>query len=344
MSFTAAPRRRLALLFVGCLVATLGLAVVNPASAGKPSGGGGTTLPTPTQVVILSMASDFTRSADFPAPGDGTVPVPTVVVAAFGTIRVSVELRDANGDLAAFKKDTALRVTSSVGIVGETSGTAFKGESTAFVDTRVTEPINQVALSVSAGSGTSLLTSSPSVTFDVLSLIKPNLTASSKAAFEEGIGGNSSCVSAEPLTPVCGIVRLPRGSGTNVLLSVGACDVVKESVPRYAPCYEGPKGPGGAVVQTLFTQPSIPYTTGSPATIILKCDKTLCGTGPIQRLTVLFSLSGNTPLTAPDACPAKGTMATAGKPCVDYVQSKRDGSGDTHLFLLTDRDIRTGIG
>jgi hypothetical protein len=37
-------------------------------------------------------------------------------------------------------------------------------------------------------------------------------------------------------------------------------------------------------------------------------------------------------------------MATAGVPCVDYVQSKRDGSGDTHLFLLTDRDLRGGIG
>jgi hypothetical protein len=37
-------------------------------------------------------------------------------------------------------------------------------------------------------------------------------------------------------------------------------------------------------------------------------------------------------------------MAEVGVPCVDYVQSKRDGSGDTHLYLLTDRDMRTGIG
>ena len=343
MSSTAAPRfRYLAFLFVGCLVAALGLAV-NPASAGKPSGGT-TTLPTPTKIVIVSVTSDFTRGADFPPSGTVT-PLPTVVVQALGTIRVDVRLEDPNGGPAAFKKDTALRVTSSAGILGLTSGTAFKGESTAFVETRVKEPVNQVALSVSAGSSTSTVTSSPSVTFDVLSQIKPNVTASSGSAFEEGIGSGTSCVSAEPLTPVCGVVRLPRGSGTNVLLSVGACDVVVGTGPRYAPCYEGPKGPGGAVVQTLFTQPSVPYTIGSPATVILKCDKTLCGTGPIQDLTVLFSLSGNTPLTAPpDPCPAKGTMAAAGTPCVDYVQSKRDGSGDTHLFLLTDRDIRTGIG
>jgi hypothetical protein len=37
-------------------------------------------------------------------------------------------------------------------------------------------------------------------------------------------------------------------------------------------------------------------------------------------------------------------MAAAGVPCVDYVQSKRDGSGDTHLYLLTDQDLRGGIG
>ena len=64
----------------------------------------------------------------------------------------------------------------------------------------------------------------------------------------------------------------------------------------------------------------------------------------IRNRTVLWSLGGNAPLEAAEPCPAKNTMATAGTPCVDYVQSTRDGSGDTHLFLLTDQDIRTGIG
>ena len=31
------------------------------------------------------------------------------------------------------------------------------------------------------------------------------------------------------------------------------------------------------------------------------------------------------------ACPAKGTLPGIGVPCLDYVQSKRDGSGDTHV-------------
>ena len=73
----------------------------------------------------------------------------------------------------------------------------------------------------------------------------------------------------------------------------------------YAPCYEGRKGPGGAVVQTLFAQPSVPYSETSPATLLVKCDKSLCGTGAIQGLTVNYSLSGNGALVAADAVPGQ---------------------------------------
>ena len=81
------------------------------------------------------------------------------------------------------------------------------------------------------------------------------------------------------------------------------------------------------MVQTLFAQPAIPYSVTSPATIVVKCDKSLCGTGSIQDLTVIYSLTGNGALVAAGACPAKNTMAAPGVPCVDYVQSKRDNSG-----------------
>ena len=97
-------------------------------------------------------------------------------------------------------------------------------------------------------------------------------------------------------------------------------------------------------MQTLFAQPSVPYSETSPATLVVKCDKSLCGTGAIQGLTVNYSLSGNGALIDAAPCPAKNTMAAPGVPCVDYVQSKRDGSGDTLLYLLTDRDLRGGIG
>jgi hypothetical protein len=335
---SASRRRHVALLVAGCLAIALGFAAVTPAVAGKPSGGG-TVLPVPSSIVVVAVTSDFTRGTAF--PGDA---LPSVVVQAGGTLTVDVRFQDANGAAAAFKKDTALRIATNVGTLSSTTGKALKGQSTAQITTSVTSVVNRVVLTVSAPAAATVPSPGSSVTFDVLSEIRPNIPATSGSAFEAGIGANADCVSAEPATPVCGIVRLPRGSSTNVLLSVGACDVDPDPVAPYAPCYEGPNGPGGAVVQSLFTQPAVPYSIGSPATIVLKCDKTLCGTGSIQGLTVLFSLNGNDPLGAPEACPAKGVMATPGEPCVDYVQSKRDGSGDTHLFLLTDRDIRTGIG
>lgn len=331
-------RRRLTLLFVGGLAAALGLAVVSPAVAGKPSGGS-SSLPAPVSIVVDKVTSDFTRGGELPPEA-----LPSVVVKAGGTIRVDVHFEDADGAPAAFKKDTALSATSSVGSLGPVSGKALKGSSVATLVTSVTTAVNRVVLTVGAGSGPSAPTGGATVAFDVLSELRPDVPATSGTSFEEGIGGGKSCTTAEPSAPVCGIVRLPQGAGTNVLLSVGACDKVPDPDDLYAPCYAGPSGPGGAVVQALFTQPSNEYSTTSPATIIVKCDKTLCGTGAIKRLTVLYSLTGNDPLTAPESCPAKGTMAQAATPCVDYVQSKRDGSGDTHLFLLTDRDIRTGIG
>ncbi len=340
-SISALRRRNLALLFVTGLVAAFGAAVANPAAAGKPPGGGGgtTVLPEPTRIVVTEVTSDFKRAGEFDPDA-----VPSVVVQAGGAVRVAVRFEDANGNEAAFKKDTALAVASNVGKLGPVTGKALKGVSTATVATSVTTVVNQVMLTVSAGSGKSAPTPGTTMKFDVLSELRPDVPASSGVAFEQGIGGDTSCKAASPSAPVCGIVRLPRGSGANVVLSVGACDAVSNPEARYAPCYVGPKGPDGAVIQSLFTQPERPYGIGAPAAIILKCDKSLCGTGAIKDRTVLWSLGGNAPLESAKPCPAKNTMATAGVPCVDYVQSQRDGSGDTHLYLLTDRDIRTGIG
>jgi len=218
--------------------------------------------------------------------------------------------------------------------------------------TSATKSANQVVLTVKVASGPRARTVAPGVSYlptaDPVKDLRFDVVSDARTEngtvndFVQGIGGQANCANATTSAPVCGVVRLPRGAGANVLLSVGACDTNLTAL--YAPCYVGPKGPGGAVVQTLFAQPSVPYSVDSPATVVVKCDKSLCGTGQIRALTVIYSLSGNGALTPAGACPAKNTMAAPGLPCVDYVQSKRDGSGDTHLFLLTDLDIRTGIG
>ena len=79
----------------------------------------------------------------------------------------------------------------------------------------------------------------------------------------------------------------------------------------------------------------------NPATIIMKCDKTLCGGGAIKskRLTVTLT-PGGPDVEAPD-CPAKGTVGPAPLTfCVDYVQSTRDNAGDTILYLLFVQDAK----
>ena len=78
-----------------------------------------------------------------------------------------------------------------------------------------------------------------------------------------------------------------------------------------------------------------------PATLIMKCDKELCGGGAIrkQKLEVVIT-PGSGPVTAA-ACPAKGVVAETGPPfCVDYVQSTRDNAGDTYLYLLFVEDAK----
>ena len=331
-------RRRLTLLFVGGLAAALGLAVVSPAVAGKPSGGS-SSLPAPVSIVVDRVTSDFTRGGELPPEA-----LPSVVVKAGGTIRVDVHFEDADGAPAAFKKDTALSATSSVGSLGPVSGKALKGSSVATLVTSVTTAVNRVVLTVGAGSGPSAPTGGATVAFDVLSELRPDVPATSGTSFEEGIGGGKSCTTAEPSAPVCGIVRLPREPARTCCCPSAPATRSRTPTTSTRPATRDRAGLGARSCRHSSPSRRTHYSTTSPATIIVKCDKTLCGTGAIKRLTVLYSLTGNDPLTAPEPCPAKGTMAQEATPCVDYVQSKRDGSGDTHLFLLTDRDIRTGIG
>lgn len=331
MPLVPAPRRRrFALLLVGCLAAAVsGFAIGGTAAASSPT--------TPTSMTITQISSAYAAPANTP---DGSAPAVLVKAAETFTVRVEFFI---GTEPASFNSDTSLKITSTAGTLSSTTGVAPAGQTFAVLDTSIATPVNRVGLTVTVAKGPAkgLSTGTPTDEwrFDVLSdiQIKP---ATVDAAFTDGIGGDTACADATPTAPVCGIVVLPRGAGPSVLLSVGACD----DGGSYAPCYVGPKKTGGAVVQALFAQPADPYSTTSPLTVIVKCDKTLCGTGSIQGLTVTYSLGGDASLVAAGPCPAKNTMAAAGTPCVDYVQSKRDGSGDTHLYLLFDQDMRTSVG
>jgi hypothetical protein len=329
MSEHVVPRRRAFVLVVlGCLVVALGGLVTTTASAVNPT--------LPTSMVITGITSAYTPPAGL-EPGSA----PGALVKAGEPFTVRVEFFIGSTP-ASFSSNTTLRITSTVGTLSPTTGVAPGGQTYALLTTSVASAVNRVGLTVTVANGPAkgLSTGAPTAqsTFDALADIDTTSNLTLGDPFTDGIGGDGGCTNATATAPVCGIVVLPRGAGPSVLLSVGACD----TTGTYARCFEGTKKTGGAIVQALFAQPGDPYSTTSPATVIVRCDKSLCGTGPIHGLTVAYSLLGDGPLTDALPCPAKNTMAEVGVPCVDYVQSKRDGSGDTHMYLVTDRDIRVG--
>jgi hypothetical protein len=268
--------------------------------------------------------------------------VPYVLVEAGDAVHVRIELRDADGNLASFNQDTALVVRASTGTgnqpVPHPSWVIPARASTHVLTTSLAQPANQVRLTVEvAGAGPGKGGGKPTAPapgvagdaqlFDVLREIR---LEDSTPGFARGIGGDGTCGEATTEQPVCGVALLPNGAvSPQVLLSLGICDTA----------YAGCGSARGSVVQVLADMTGR-YTPTSPATIVMKCDKTLCGGGAIHRQTLSYSLAGNAALAPAPPCPAKNTIGDGQEVCVDYVQSERDKSGDTHLFLLFTRDAR----
>ena len=328
MSFTAARSRPLILSLLACVVAALGgLLGATAASAG------GTTLPTPTTLAITSISSIDTTGVPSGA-------APSTLVEAGGLLTIHVEFTS-GGLPAAFSSDTTLKITSTAGTLTATTGIAPGGKSFADIPTSITTAVNNVGLTLTVAKGPFKgLTTGPLADilhFDVLTKVKSSGTTPSDA-FTNAIGGDdTSCGNATKSSPVCAIVVLPSGALSTVFLSTGLCDAAYLC------------DSGGALVQTLFESVRADgtslYGPTNPATLIIKCDKLFCGTGQIQKIPVHFSLAGNGALDqTAGPCPAKGVAIDALHPCIDYVQSKRDGSGDTHLYLLFTQDLRGGIG
>lgn len=335
MSFTAAPRRRLALLLVAALAAALGGFATQTAAAGPPSSTGNG----PTAIVINRVYSNIAAPSGVP-----TGSVPNVIVKKGDAFFVEVSFVDSKGRSASFDAPVTLTMTAASNASATTLTSAAvqvaKGQPTALLSGSIAEAANQVRLTVSGGGLTK--ETSPAQWFDVLSTYR-----SEAAASQQGIGGSDErCASATALAPVCGTLLLPNGASSQVFMSLGPCDST-----TYTSCGNRL---GGSIVQVLadLTAPSTAnpnvetdlYTKRSPATLIIKCDTTLCETGAIQGIPVNFSLAGNGALGPAPACPRKGTVGNNQDVCVDYVQSKRDGSSDTILYLLFTRDLRGGIG
>lgn len=320
-------RRLIALLLAGALAVTLGGLHVRTASAAPPA---------PVEIRLDSISS-----ATQAPSGTPDTSIPSVLAVADQELTVTVSFYDARGRAAYFSADTPIVVTSDRADVTSIDTVALQGRKSAVLTVRIPVPTNQVRLKVAFATTTTSDDdlASDGERFDVLSELRFDR---STANFRQGIGGSDNCTEATAAAPVCGVVILPlKPASSHVLLSLGPCEPDPEPGAALVSDYSGCGDDRGSVIQTLADL--VGYTTTSPATILVKCDKTLCGNGAIQDHPLSYTLDGNAGLARASACPAKGSLGPE-PACVDYVQSKRDGSGDTYLYLLLLRDARVSVG
>jgi hypothetical protein len=170
-----------------------------------------------------------------------------------------------------------------------------------------------------------------------------------------------NCAAPTAQVPTCGLLFLDNGARGRVIMSVGSCDglvQLGDAHRRRQDCRTA--GDTEALVVTAIAdlkdfRGKPLYSKKSPATLVLACDKVLCGetghsyrgkTGHSyhkSRIKVAYTLRNTGPLTkiAPP-CPKKGKLGKGQEACVDYAQSQRR-DGDLYLPLLYTVDLRGGF-
>jgi hypothetical protein len=227
----------------------------------------------------------------------------------------------------------ALTVTSRSGktVLSKTSVTIAKGSSTGSVVLRFTGQANGVAVAAK-GSGQQKDWTASSAASPVDVALKASASPTSTSFW--GTAGATPCTPDKTLgNRLCADLVLPTGVSSDVLLTTGLCDAVLTC------------GSDKDLVQVLADLTGVTRTT--PATLIIKCDKSACPGGGVPSYDVLFSISpdSSVPLSEAPACSSKGVVDEAymtpdGGYCLDYRQSKRDNAGDLHLYLLFTQDAR----
>ncbi len=285
----------------------------------------------PTHVAITSLVSTV-------ATPPGALGAPLALVQAGAAFTVSVELRGADGNAypVSTNKDTVVRVDVAEGaatlVGGATTATIPGGETAATFEDLVLAPAaNHVVLAVTVIDGTKAalaLTPATSSPFDVVvSSSTTEVVDRGRSLTVSRDGVDVPCEATTEITTCVDLV-LPMGVASDVFFSTGVCDA-------NVGCQ-----PGRDVIQVLADLGTA-YGNATPATLVVKCDKSLCGGGGIPSYELKVNLDATGPLADAPACGSKGVIPAGMTSCVDYTQSKRDGSGDLYLYWLVSRDARS---
>jgi hypothetical protein len=315
------PRRFAAAVVLGLLALIAPFALASAASATvhhAPITTG------PTSITAVA-ATDPALAAQLPSV-PGSVPQ---VFAAIGTpFQVTVTLLNGTTP-ATYNTDTAVKLTAPApGTLSTTTATIPAGSSSVTISTSYSAASSGLAVTATTTNKKSVLTAS-TVSFPVnVSLtslpgnspLLPNGTA--------GADGNG-CATVDAAHPMCAIVQLPSGANGNVFFSIGVC-------PAKGSCITG-----GLVNQVIADMPTA--TRSNPARLTIVCDKSLCGSGGVNKYSAMWSQDATSPLVVAPACPAKGTVGANQTYCVDYVSSTRQNSADLLLVVLFLKDLRGSI-
>ncbi len=298
--------------------------ITSPAAGAAPAS-------VPTHLAVTGVVSTVATPA-------GALGAPTALIQAGEAFTVSIALRgeDGNAYPVSSKKDTVVRVQVADGAAtlagGATTVTIPGSESTAnFEDLVLASAANHVVLDISVIGGTkAALALRPAATapFDVVvSSSTTEVTDRGRSLVDSRDGVDVPCEATAEIT-TCADLVLPMGVASDVFFSTGVCDsrVGCES--------------GRDVIQVLADLGAA-YGNDNPATVIVKCDKSLCGGGGVPSYKLKVNLDATGPLADAPACASKGIIPSGMTSCVDYVQSKRDGSGDTYIYWLVSRDARS---
>jgi hypothetical protein len=245
---------------------------------------------------------------------------------------VTVTARDAYGNPSPYTGTVTLATSGGTGnglgtLTGTTTG-SFSAQSSVTVQGAVyTGYGNTITLTASA-SGLTDGTASIDVQLFVTSAnANPNKSLTLT---------NSGCTDATPQVPVCSSLILPKGANGLVTLSQGACN-------PFTPCLTGVQNQAllvQGVANLHDANGNLLYTRNAPATMQLRCDKTLCGGASANGFTILYQASGGGPFLAAPACPKKGTIGANQTFCQDFTQNHRDNAGDLVAYLLFLDDVR----
>jgi hypothetical protein len=248
---------------------------------------------------------------------------------------VVVKVLDANGEPTTVSKATTVVLTEVAGpgdLGGSTAAVIPRnGSSTTISGAKYSQYANGVEFRVSAVSGVAL----GPADFEVdVALTAVGRAAHPKVPLELS---DPACVTPTSEVPTCGYLLLPNGARGNVTLSLGSCDGIEQTECRAVGDTTALVAMAAADLKDDVGDPL--YTKQAPATMIVACDKVLCGGNGVPKIALLVDLTNTGPLTVAPACPAKGVLGEDQQACVDYVQSTRH-DGDLYSYLLFDYDVR----